>query len=58
MLVGHDPDFSDLVETLTASPALTMKKGAMLRIDVERPLEPGGGTLVWLVPPALLKPAG
>ncbi len=58
VLVGHDPDFSDLVETLTASPALTMKKGAMLRIDVERPLEPGGGNLVWLVPPALLKPAG
>ena len=58
VLVGHDPDFSDLVETLTASPALTMKKGAMLRIDAERPLEPGGGNLVWLVPPALLKPAG
>jgi phosphohistidine phosphatase len=58
VLVGHDPDFSDLVETLTASPALSMKKGAMLRIDVERPLEPGGGSLVWLVPPALLKPAG
>ena len=48
VLVGHDPDFSDLVETLTASPALTMKKGAMLRIDAERPFEPGGGTLVWL----------
>ena len=30
----------------------------MPRIDVDRPLEPGGGTLVWLVPPALLKPAG
>jgi phosphohistidine phosphatase len=58
VLVGHDPDFSELVETLTASPAVTMKKGAMLRIDVERPLEPGGGSLVWLVPPALLKPAG
>ena len=58
VLVGHDPDFSDLAETLTASPALTMKKGAMLRIDVERPLEPGGGSLVWLVPPALLKPPG
>jgi phosphohistidine phosphatase len=58
VLVGHDPDFSDLVETLTASPALTMKKGAMLRIDVKRPLEPGGGSLVWLVPPSLLKPAG
>ena len=56
VLVGHDPDFTDLVETLTGSAAVTMKKGAMIRIDVERPLQPGSGTLRWLIPPDLLKP--
>jgi hypothetical protein len=33
-----------------------MKKGSLARIDAPRPLEPGGGTLRWLVPPDLLKP--
>lgn len=55
VLVGHDPDFTDLVEVLSASSAVVMKKGAMLRIDIERPLTPGGGQLAWLVPPSLLK---
>jgi phosphohistidine phosphatase len=56
VLVGHDPDFSELLEALTDCSSLTMKKGAILRIDAERPLSPGGGTLAWLVPPELLKP--
>jgi phosphohistidine phosphatase SixA len=55
VLVGHDPDFTDLVELLTASSAVVMKKGAMLRIDIERPLAPGGGQLAWLITPSLLK---
>jgi hypothetical protein len=33
-----------------------MRKGAFARIDAERPLEPGSGTLRWLIPPDLLKP--
>jgi phosphohistidine phosphatase len=57
VLVGHDPDFTDLVETLTSSAAVTMKKGAMIRIDVERPLGTSTGGLAWLVTPDLLKPA-
>ena len=56
VLVGHDPDFTELVETLTGSSAVTMRKGAIIRIDVERPLAPGTGSLVWLVTPELLKP--
>src|SRR5262249_39448411 len=56
--VGHDPDFSDLVTELTGSRDLAMKKGAMLRIDVDRPLRAGSGRLVWLVPPELLKERG
>jgi phosphohistidine phosphatase len=54
VLVGHDPDFSDLAAALTDSPRLTMKKGAFARIDAPRPLAPGTGTLRWLIPPDLL----
>lgn len=57
VLVGHDPDFTDLVEVLIGSSALTMKKGAIVRIDVDRPLVASGGNLAWLVTPDLLKPA-
>jgi phosphohistidine phosphatase len=56
VIVGHDPDFSELAAELSGARELPLKKGALARIDVERPLEPGGGTLAWLVPPDLLKP--
>jgi phosphohistidine phosphatase len=58
VLSGHDPDFSDLVVELTGMPEFEMKKGAFVRIDVDRPLRAGGGRLVWLVPPILLKERG
>lgn len=57
VLVGHDPDFSELVETLTGLSGLTMKKAAIIRIDIDRPLAAGAGSLAWLVTPDLLKPA-
>lgn len=56
IVVGHDPDFSDLVVALCGAGRVPMKKGALARIDADRPLRPGGGTLRWLVPPDLLKP--
>jgi phosphohistidine phosphatase SixA len=56
VIVGHDPDFSEVLATLTGAPEIPMRKGALARIDVGRPLEPGGGILRWLVPPDLLKP--
>jgi phosphohistidine phosphatase len=56
VLVGHDPDFSQLVSTLADTARVPMKKGALVRIDTDRPLAAGGGTLSWLVPPDLLKP--
>jgi phosphohistidine phosphatase len=56
IIVGHDPDFTDLVALLCGAARVPMKKGALARIDAERPLQPGGGTLRWLVPPDLLKP--
>jgi hypothetical protein len=32
-----------------------MKKGALARVEVDRPLRPGGGTLRWLISPDALK---
>jgi len=55
VLVGHDPDFSDLLALLTGSPGLRMRKGAFALLDVERPLSPGSAQLRWLVPPDLLQ---
>ena len=56
VLVGHDPDFTDLLAELCAAPSLEMKKGAFARIEIERPLRAGAGTLRWLIPPDALKP--
>ncbi len=55
VLVGHDPDFSALVALLCGASRIPMKKGALARIDVRLPLQPGGGVLRWLVPPDLLR---
>jgi phosphohistidine phosphatase len=54
LLVGHDPDFSDLLETLCGTP-IPMRKGAFARIEVDRPLEARGGTLRWLLPPDAIR---
>jgi phosphohistidine phosphatase SixA len=56
VIVGHDPDFTELVAVLCGAARVPMKKGAFARIDAPRPLEPGGGILRWLVPPDLLRP--
>jgi phosphohistidine phosphatase len=55
VLVGHDPDFSELVSTLCDAPNALMRKGALARIEIEGPLEPGAGTLRWLIPPDALR---
>lgn len=51
MVVGHDPDFSELAAQLSGAVRLPLRKGALARIDVELPLQPGAGTLRWLLPP-------
>lgn len=50
VLVGHDPDFSDLVESLVGA-AIPLRKGALARIELSDDLAAGGGTLRWLIPP-------
>jgi phosphohistidine phosphatase len=54
VLVGHDPDFSELLAELTGAPDLTMKKGAIARVDLAEGVRAGGGALRWLLPPDLV----
>jgi len=54
MLVGHDPDFTELIGELCSTSGVEMKKGALARIDLQLPPEAGSGVLRWLVPPDLL----
>lgn len=56
VLVGHDPDFSELLADLCGTPDVEMRKGAFARIEIGRPLRPGAGKLRWLIPPDALKP--
>ncbi len=54
LLVGHDPDFSDVVSELVGAP-IAVRKGALVRIelDVSGPVV-GVGVLRWLIPPEAL----
>jgi phosphohistidine phosphatase len=54
VLVGHDPDFSQVLSWLAGADGLTMRKGAFARVDVRGSVADGHGTLRWLVPPDLL----
>ena len=56
VLVGHDPDFSELIAVLCGAAGMPMRKGSFARIEVDRPMQPGAGTLRWLIPPDLLRP--
>ena len=61
VLVGHDPDFTELLgELVTGAGAdgLVMRKGSFACVEVERPIRAGGGLLRWLVAPDLLEPRG
>lgn len=53
VLVGHDPDFSEVAGALCGFGRLPLRKGAMARIDVGLPLDTGGGVLRWLITPEL-----
>ena len=55
VLVGHDPDFSELLTALIGAVNLSMKKGAFARLQVRRPLTAGTATLRWLLPPDALR---
>jgi phosphohistidine phosphatase SixA len=54
MIVGHDPDFTELVSELSGAQSIPMRKGALARLDGPRPLRSGGCILRWLIPPDAL----
>jgi phosphohistidine phosphatase len=58
LAVGHEPTWSEAVESLTGGGQVRMPTAAMARIDFEgndwRQLQPGCGVLTWLVTPRLV----
>ena len=54
VFVGHDPDFSELTSWIAGAGTITLKKGALVRIDTARPISHASGALRWLLPPDLL----
>jgi phosphohistidine phosphatase len=54
MVVGHDPDFSQLAADLSGIADLPMRKGALIRFETGRPLHAGAALLRWLLPPDAL----
>ena len=53
-LVGHDPDFSEVLGELLGIGAVPMRKGAFARVDFEGSIRAGRGTIRVLLPPEIL----
>jgi phosphohistidine phosphatase SixA len=53
MLVGHEPDFSATVESLTGA-VIVMPKAGIVRIDLNT-VDPPSGEMRWLIPPKFLR---
>jgi phosphohistidine phosphatase len=53
MVVGHEPDLSDLAAELTGASAVRMRKGGLACIEFERDPQPGTGEIAWLIDPDL-----
>ena len=52
MLVGHEPDFSAAIRTLTGG-TVKLGKGGLARVDLDD--EATSGRLIWLVPPKIAR---
>lgn len=58
-LVGHEPDLGELAAALIgAQRALPFRKGGVCRIDVDRLGASAAGSLIWFLPPKVLRRAG
>jgi len=58
-LVGHEPDLGELAAALLgAQRALPFRKGGVCRIDVDRLGAAAVGTLIWFLPPKVLRKTG
>jgi phosphohistidine phosphatase len=54
MLVGHEPDFTDVISALTGA-QLKLSKGGLALVDAD--IGEGRGRLLWLFPPKIAKAA-
>jgi phosphohistidine phosphatase len=58
-LVGHEPDLGELAAALIGTPrALPFRKGGVCRIDVDRVGASAHGSLIWFLPPKVLRKTG
>lgn len=53
LLVGHEPTFSTVIQSLTGA-RIDMKKGGLVRVDITR-TNPLNGVLVWLIAPKVFE---
>jgi len=53
-IVGHDPDFSELLGELTGTSPIPMRKGTLARIDFGGGIATGRGTIGLLIPADVL----
>jgi phosphohistidine phosphatase SixA len=56
-LVGHEPDMSHALETLTGASLVRLQMGGVACIEFENAPEAGAGRLAWLIDPDLYQPA-
>jgi phosphohistidine phosphatase len=54
LLVGHEPDFSEVISRLTGGSNLVLKKGGLARVDLFSGFAGLAGDLIWLLPPKVL----
>jgi phosphohistidine phosphatase len=61
MIVGHEPNLSHVLSLLLTGSAdgvaIELKKGGCAAVELTA-FEPGGATLLWLLPPRALRRAG
>jgi phosphohistidine phosphatase len=58
-VVGHEPDLGELAAALLgAQRALPFRKGGVCRIDVDRLGASAVGSLIWFLPPKVLRKTG
>jgi phosphohistidine phosphatase len=53
MIVGHEPDFSQVIAQMIGGGTIVVRKGGLARVDITE-LHPPHGELVWLLTPSLL----
>lgn len=51
MVVGHEPDLSELAAELTGAASVRMRKGGLACVEFDGAPEPGSGELAWLIDP-------